>query len=180
LRQAEANLDAVWAELDRITKKNMSQFENLALYKFLSQPRSLRRTPEWVEPEQTKEKKQPGAEKDLWFLNQPLSNLFLGESEQPTQKIETIPSKKTKGKTKGEPAKAEIEEAPPVEVPEPEPVDKQPTFAVDVRALKVFRMLFFNAEVTSSPGTVSWNDFLHGMASTGFPMEKLYGSVWQF
>ncbi|KAH7183435.1 uncharacterized protein B0J16DRAFT_345797, partial [Fusarium flagelliforme] len=181
LRQAEANLDAVWAEVDRITKTGMTQFENLALYKLLSQPRSLRRTPEWVEPEQTKEKKQPGAEKDLWFLNRPLSNLFLGESEQPSQKIETIHSKKKiKPKTKGEPAKAQTDETPPVEVPEPEPVDQQPTFAVDARALKVFRMLFFNPEVTSSPGTVPWNDFLHAMASTGFQMEKLYGSVWQF
>lgn len=180
LRQAEANLDAVWAELDSLMKENVPYFENLALYELLSQPRSLRRTPEWVEPDQTKEKKQPGAEDDLWSLHRPLSNLFLGESEQPTQKIETIPSKKTKAKTKGQPAKAQTDETPPVDVPEPEPIDKQPTFAVDARALKVFRMLFFNPEVTSSPGTVPWNDFLHAMASTGFQMEKLYGSVWQF
>ena len=181
LRQGEANLDAVWAELDSLMKENMPWFENLALYELLSQPRSLRRTPEWTEPDQTKkEKKQPGFENDLWSLNRPLSNLFLGESEQPGQKIDTVPLKKTKAKTKGEPTKIQVVEVPAAEVPETEQVDHQPTFEVDARALKVFRMLFFNPEVTSSPGTVPWNDFLHAMASTGFQMEKLYGSVWQF
>ncbi|KAF0643408.1 hypothetical protein FPSE5266_20077 [Fusarium pseudograminearum] len=142
LRRAEANLDAFWAELDSLLS------------------RTLRRTPEWVEPEQTKKKGQPGGtDKDLVLVSG---------------------KKKSKAKTKGEPAKAQNVDTPPVEVPEPENVDKQPTFTVDARALKVFRTLFFNPEVTSSPGVISWNDFLHAMGSTGFQIEKLYGSVWQF
>lgn len=60
------------------------------------------------------------------------------------------------------------------------PHDPQPVFPVDARALKVFRTLFFNPEVTSTPGTVAWGDFLHSMASAGFGAEKLYGSAWQF
>jgi hypothetical protein len=58
--------------------------------------------------------------------------------------------------------------------------DKQPTFSVDSRALKVFRTLFFHPAITSTPGEVSWNDFLHAMTSTGFRAEKLYGSIWRF
>lgn len=179
LRQAEANLDVVWAELDRLTEANKTQYKDLALYSLLS--RTLRRTPEWVEPEQTKKKGQPsGADKDLVFLNRPLSNLFLGESEQETPKTAPSGKKKSKAKTKGEPAKAQNIDTPPVQVPEPENVDKQPTFTVDARALKVFRTLFFNPEVTSSPGAIAWTEFLHAMALTGFQIEKLYGSVWQF
>ena len=59
-------------------------------------------------------------------------------------------------------------------------VDRRPTFMVDSRALKVFRTLFFHSAVTSTPGEVSWNDFLHAMTSVGFSAEKLYGSVWHF
>ncbi|OBS25860.1 hypothetical protein FPOA_06394 [Fusarium poae] len=157
LRRTEANLDAVWAEIDRLT--NITKFQDLALYRLLSQPRSLRRTAEWVEPEETKNKgQQPSTNDDLW----------------------TTKKSKEKTKTKGEPSKTQNSDTPAVEVPEPEPVDKQPTFQVDARALKVFRTLFFNPEVTSSPGEIAWNDFLHAMGSTGFRIEKLYGSVWQF
>ncbi|KAF0329038.1 hypothetical protein GQ607_003706 [Colletotrichum asianum] len=52
---------------------------------------------------------------------------------------------------------------------------------VDTRSFKVFRTLFFDPNVTSHPGQVSWKDFLHAMTATGiFAAEKLYGSVWQF
>ncbi|KAK6712985.1 hypothetical protein SNK05_007436 [Fusarium graminearum] len=179
LRQAEANLDVVWAELDRLTETNKTHYKDIALYSLLS--RTLRRTPEWVEPEQTKKKGQPsGTDKDLVFLNRPLSNLFLGQSEQETLKTGLSGKKKSKEKAKGEPAKAQHVDTPTVEVPEPENVDKQLTFTVDARALKVFRTLFLNPEVRSSPGVVAWNDFLHAMALTGFQIEKLYGSMWQF
>ena len=44
----------------------------------------------------------------------------------------------------------------------------------------MFRTVFFNPALTSTPGEVPWNDFLHAMASVGFTVMKLYGSVWQF
>ena len=34
--------------------------------------------------------------------------------------------------------------------------------------------------MTSTPGEVPWNDFLHAMVSVGFKAMKLYGYVWQF
>lgn len=69
---------------------------------------------------------------------------------------------------------------PPAVEAEPELEATQPTFAVDAKALKVFRALFFDPEVTSTPGLIPWNDFLYAMAATGFKIEKLHGSVWQF
>ena len=63
---------------------------------------------------------------------------------------------------------------------QPNTIDPQPSFAVDARALKVFRTIFFNPAVTSTPGEITWNDFLHAMTSVGFTVMKLYGSVWQF
>ncbi|KAF4961723.1 hypothetical protein FGADI_86 [Fusarium gaditjirri] len=58
--------------------------------------------------------------------------------------------------------------------------DPKPVFKVDRRALKTFPILFCDPDVTSTPGEVPWNDFLHAMASVGLAAEKLYGSVWQF
>ncbi len=59
-------------------------------------------------------------------------------------------------------------------------MDNQPVFQVDARALKVFRIVFFNPNVHTTPGEVAWTDFLHAMSSTGFTAQKLYGSVWHF
>lgn len=58
--------------------------------------------------------------------------------------------------------------------------DVQPIFELDARAIKVFRTIFFTPSATSTPGEVTWADFLHAMAATGFKAEKLYGSVWNF
>lgn len=53
-------------------------------------------------------------------------------------------------------------------------------FPVDARALKVFRVIFFDPGANTTPGEVAWNDFLHAMDSVGFSAQKLYGSVWHF
>lgn len=45
--------------------------------------------------------------------------------------------------------------------------------------LKVMKTLFYDLASNANPGEVSWTDFLRAMISTGFQLEKLYGSVWQ-
>ncbi|KAF4341278.1 hypothetical protein FBEOM_4751 [Fusarium beomiforme] len=60
------------------------------------------------------------------------------------------------------------------------PEDPKPIFKVERRALKTFRTLFYDPDVTSTPGEVPWNDLLHALTSVGLTAEKLYGSVWQF
>ncbi|QGI63869.1 hypothetical protein CEK26_007820 [Fusarium fujikuroi] len=108
--------------------------------------------------------------------------LFLDEPAQEPRKFKPEVKSKTKVKTKRDPTEpATAEQAtPPADEAEPATEATQPTFAVDAKALKVFRTLFFDPEVTSTPGLIPWNDFLYAMAATGFKIEKLYGSVWQF
>ncbi|KAJ4258806.1 hypothetical protein NW762_007893 [Fusarium torreyae] len=182
LRRAEANLDEVWAKIDQVTEKYVTDFEKTAVYEILSKPRTLRRTAEWVEPEKTDPKAEHVANKDLWELHRPLSNLFLGETAQEPKKFKPEAKSKTKVKTKGDPTEPATtgEAIPPADEAGPAAEDTQPTLAVDAKALKVFRTLFFDPEVTTTPGLIPWNDFLHAMASTGFKIVKLYGSVWQF
>ncbi|RKK46663.1 hypothetical protein BFJ66_g8433 [Fusarium oxysporum f. sp. cepae] len=141
MRRAEANRDIVWAKIDQVTQKHVTDFENTY----------------------------------LWELNKPPSKLFLDEPAQEPKKFKPEVKSKTKVKTKGDPTEpATAEEATlPAEA-------TQPKFAVDAKALKVFRTLFFDPEVTTTPGLIPWNDFLYAIAATGFKIEKLYGSVWQF
>ncbi|KAI8411884.1 hypothetical protein FOFC_08493 [Fusarium oxysporum] len=178
MRGAEASRDIVWAKIDQVTQKNATGFENTCVYELLSRPRTLRRTAEWVEPAKTDSKVESITNRDLWELNKPPSKLFLDEPAQEPKKFKPEIKSKTKGDPT-EPATAE-EATPPADEAEPATEATQPTFAVDAKALKVFRTLFFDPEVTTTPGLIPWNDFLYAIAATGFKIEKLYGSVWQF
>jgi hypothetical protein len=40
--------------------------------------------------------------------------------------------------------------------------------------------VFYNPSVTSSPGSLTWADFVHAMTSAGFAAEKMYGTMWHF
>lgn len=190
LRQAEHNLDAFWANIDRIMYVKAGNLEGTATHRLLTQPRMLQRTPEWVE--KVIEPKAGGKTKAASAgaaanatnaaaaLHNPLSAFYFGLTEKPQQGRQTISVKgKTKTKTKGT-AAAPTADLTALTIEEPVVEDAQPTMPVDARALKVFRTIFFNADANSTPGEVPWKDFLHAMTSTGFQAEKLYGSVWQF
>lgn len=179
LRSAEANLDAFWTAIDQAMIAKAGDLSGTAVRNLLIQPRILQRTGEWIEPvkpsPKAPAKKQEG-EVDLYPSYQPISRYY---SEIPIQKLE-IAEPKTKVKTRGTPppATAPITEA--EKLLQPNPADRQPTFSVDARALKVFKTIFFNPTMTSTPGEVPWNEFLHAMTSVGFTVMKLYGSAWQF
>ncbi|OAA72221.1 hypothetical protein ISF_01294 [Cordyceps fumosorosea ARSEF 2679] len=175
LRAAEHNLDAVWAKVDGQLRSKTPALTGTAVYRFLSKPRLLRRTAEWVEPATAPSTDKKIADPNPDVLNRPLSTVFVDHSEASSREWRTQP--KVKPKTKG----AASTQPPAVaDAPEPAIVDPRPTFRVDARTLKVFRTIFFNPEVTSTPSSVLWSDFLHAMVATGFRAEKLYGSVWQF
>ncbi|KAF6794571.1 hypothetical protein CMUS01_16002 [Colletotrichum musicola] len=179
LRRAEANLDSIWTEVDRAARFHEPQWHGTAIYSLLSQPRLLRRTAERVEPVEAKSASDVKA--NVQALERPLSNLFIGESESGTARPARPAPSKVKAKTRGTSSAAKDSNAPaePEVGPSSDP-DPQPTFQVDARALKVFRLLFFDPDANSTPGTISWTEFLHAMTATGFRVEKLYGSVWQF
>ena len=86
----------------------------------------------------------------------------------------------TKTKTRGVPAVSPTAEPDSDAFPPSSLPDVQPTFHVDARALRVFRIMFYTPSLTTTPGEVAWTDFSHAMVSTGSVPEKLYGSVWQF
>ncbi|TQV93464.1 hypothetical protein IF1G_08042 [Cordyceps javanica] len=175
LWSAELHLDAVWTKIDEQVRCQAPALQGTAVYRFLSKPRMLRRTAEWVEIAPAPTSDQKAMERDLDALILPLSNVFLNHSEEKSQAFKTQPKIKTK--TRGVPS---VAPAATHEAPEPEDPDPQPTFRVDARTLKVFRTIFYDPDVTSTPGSVIWIDFLHAMVSTGFRAEKLYGSVWHF
>ncbi|KAK3403434.1 hypothetical protein B0T20DRAFT_26455 [Sordaria brevicollis] len=180
LRSAESNLDEFWKGVDRIMYKHANNLENTFVRRLLTQSRSLQRTPEWVEPSAptTSEKGAKPAVADVDDLIIPFSSFFFGLPASPQS--EALPAPKTKVKTRGTaatPTEPAATEQPPTS---DTTGHKQPTFTVDAKSIKVFRTLFYNPIVTSSPGEIPWNDFLHAMTSTGFMAEKLYGSVWQF
>ncbi|KAE8309788.1 hypothetical protein BDV41DRAFT_567103 [Aspergillus transmontanensis] len=159
LRRAESCLDAFWAAIDQIMVNKAGDLSGTAARNLLSQPRILQRTREWIEPEKAQRASQDKAGGvDLYTLYQPVSSVYSGLSARALD----IPQPKTKVKTRGTSHPVGKPEA----LPQPDPVDRQPTFSVDARALKVFRAVFFNPATTSTP--------------VGFTAMKLYGSVWQF
>ncbi|KAF4985945.1 hypothetical protein FDECE_16214 [Fusarium decemcellulare] len=179
LRRAEMNLDRVWTQVDVIMHTSKVQLDGTAIQRLLSQQRMLQRTPEWVEPTVVKGKQHDVLDPDSDTLYEPFSAIFSSIKKIKHEPIPPI-QPKVKVKTRGAASKPEINSTQDPIGDGPGATGIQPSFSVDSRALKTFRTLFFNPTVTSSPGEIPWNDFLHAMTSTGFMAEKLYGSVWQF
>ncbi|PWY93426.1 hypothetical protein BO94DRAFT_563841 [Aspergillus sclerotioniger CBS 115572] len=171
MQQAEAALDEFWKQVDLrlVNKKNMSQ--HATVRGLLSQSHIRTRTPDWVEPAKDADLDVPEES------NLPISVLYyeLDKRTQRTLDVEKLEPAREKVKTRGTASRG----ADDIEEPSHGP-DIQPTFTVDKRAYKVFTTLFYVPSRTSQPGEIPWTDFLHAMVSTGFRVEKLYGSIWQF
>ncbi len=176
MREAERNLDAFWRAVDQylLTKSNKSLLDRLQ--PLLTQGRDIQRTSEWIKPINAPK---PATTTESSAEYVPVAKLSLEDTKEPL----AIPATKTKTKTRG-PAQSASPENEEQETPTETPLrllpDKQPTFTVSKRALKVFSTLFHRPSQTDQPGEIPWPDFLHAMVSTGFAPEKLYGSVWQF
>ncbi|KAK0667106.1 hypothetical protein QBC41DRAFT_304643 [Cercophora samala] len=191
LRRAESHLDSFWQALDKVVDAHCDHLRGTAVRALLSEPRALQRTPEWVDevpsvaaPAATgKRQPEKNTNDGVEMLLEPLSTLYF-ESQKTTAVTDhrakpSPPPAKTKTKTKGQAKEASV--GPPAAGPGPPSTEPSPKIKVDPRSLKVFRTLFFNPGVTSSPGEIPWQDFVHAMTSTGlFSAEKLYGSAWQF
>ncbi|KAH8804452.1 hypothetical protein F5884DRAFT_796055 [Xylogone sp. PMI_703] len=180
LRKAEENLDTFWAQVDRVIYAKAGRLDGTAVRQLLSQPRTLSRTQEWIEPTKTTTtEKTPSA--DIYLDSKPLSSFYFNLASQRDEVplARSLPPK-NKAKTRGRANPTLKSAADDNQLLQENPADPQPSFHVDARALKVFRALFFNPTMTTRPGEVPWSDFLHAMSSTGFVVQKLYGSVWQF
>jgi hypothetical protein len=182
MRWAEETLEYFWAQIDKLIQKECSELDRFAFWKMLSQPRPIQRTPEWVDPKSMRTKASQVNNVDATDMTyRPLSNIFLGHQDQGQYKHARGKAKtKTKIKTKGQQTEQQASHDVDIQAGAP-PVADLPPIPVDARSLKVFRTMFYNPEVTSTPGEVIWKDLLHAMTSTGlFSVEKRGGSAWQF
>lgn len=177
LRTSEANLDAFWNAVDRMMAQKVPSLTRSTYKRFLTQPRRLERTPEWVEPvAKVNKKSTENAASQLVPQFHRLSHRPESSKSTRDQVLATSIGK-PKVKRRGTPRVAEAEEADNQEVADEA---TRPTFKVDHRALRVIKILFFDSDATTTAGEVAWRDFLHAMNSVGFSAEKLYGSVWHF
>ncbi|OBR02125.1 hypothetical protein CH63R_14426 [Colletotrichum higginsianum IMI 349063] len=170
LRQAESNLDDFWAAIDRLLYDGCGSLKGTALESVLSQQRSLQRTPEWVQQPDgaTIETQQHrSTQAVVESIYKPLSTLYFelpGRHQGGSEQTPIPPKRKTKTKS------ATAEETPQGNTAGLRTIASDdatvPLIQVDARALKVFRALFFDPAVTSTPGEVQWKDFLYAMTST--------------
>jgi hypothetical protein len=179
LRAAEANLDAFWRAVDQVMyAKAGSEIKGSATERFLKEARTLQRTPVWVEParvEKTAGKAiQPPVQPD--DLSGLMSTIYIGESAKESEPEVVKQKIKTKGTTTDQSPAAAVPKTDDEEISK----SSHATLAVDSRALRVFKTLFFDPCSTGTPGEIPWNDFLHAITTTGFEARKLYGSIWQF
>lgn len=171
LRQAESNLDAFWNIVDEHYIRKTGESIHQILSKALT-PRTLERTPEWIEPPMPLIKPTSPVAENTGFTTLDLS--------QPTQVLEKdimIPIK-IKLKTRSPATES------PVTVDDVGNDDTSPiamsTIPVSKRAYKTFSALFYNPARDVLPGEIPWTEFLHALSFAGFSIEKQNGSAWLF
>lgn len=179
--RAEKNLDLFWEAVDHHTiKQSGTKLEHTAIGRFLAEPRTLHRTPGWVETK--KDTRAPVAFNKAEVAMKPMSSIYLDYMQQTNKNADIImaaqkrPKEKTRGVPRSPKAPVRLEKEP---TPPPE-TQEQSTITVDKKAYKVFSTLFHDPASSSQPGEIPWLHFCHAMRSAGFNAEKLYGSVWSF
>ncbi|KAL7784141.1 hypothetical protein V8C37DRAFT_420743 [Trichoderma ceciliae] len=182
MQKAESNLDHFWAAADQNCFQKIKGFrESFIGQQIQSLRNTLRRTPDWVEESEptTKQARLTNANHGEFEIYKPPFTLCSDQSDitGSLKQVSRLHSR-SKVKTKGQPHKAVTE--PNVNTIEELIPSRLSLIPVDARALKVFRVLFYNPEITSSPGEIPWKDFIHAMVCTGFSAQKLQGSMWQF
>jgi hypothetical protein len=176
LRAAEASLDAFWKAADDEFQRQAGQMPS-ELVEGISGERTLQRTPPWKEPDHAS--RTTTSPQDAEYLYMPIPNSLHDPTKQITgvfDKLAIVANEKTKTQGTGHRETGAQEEVVAPDVAD----DIQPTFQLDQRAHKVFRTLFHSPMLRNQPGETPWSDFLHAMASTGFSIQKLQGSAWQF
>ncbi|OAP61578.1 hypothetical protein AYL99_03781 [Fonsecaea erecta] len=140
MRRSEAHLDAFWVQVDKLTSGKASDPTGVAVRNLLAEPRILQRTPPWSESN-----KRPT--ENIESLVTPLPELYFELESRTSRTISSSGAQgpRVKVKTRGVSQTAGPSTA--VAEPGPNPADLQPTFAIDRRALKVFRTLFFMPSV---------------------------------
>lgn len=175
MQKAEGNLDAFWENVDKHYQRKVGASLDEAVEHIFKEKHQFERTPDWIEP--LKQPKSNGLPKPAQRVTISSSALSLHLPESSSKFVP--PLEKIKPKTRGLAADSSEAINEPL-LPTQQLDDKRPLFTLKNRAFKVFRTLFFNPAQANLPGEIPWADFLYAMSETGFALEKMYGSVWQF
>ncbi|KAI4935546.1 uncharacterized protein J4E92_002837 [Alternaria infectoria] len=178
VRQAEANLDQLWAMIDEYFEKQTGVSQHRLIRECLQEGGDVYRTPPWVDPVAIKLTPKEKPE----YVYQPLSRMVHSKTLEITGAFDRMAiEEKTKAKTRGDTITVahDLAALPPDSNATATP---QPTILVDQRAHKVFKTLFHTptSETGDLPKGVKWVEFKRAMARVGFSVEKLQGSAWQF
>lgn len=162
MRKAEYYLDVFWQKIDEVYRRNTGETLTQAVQHICTAVRALERTPEWVEPV-----KEPEMKSQDRTGRDELSSIPRFDSDDTTKFV--APQPKSKHKTHGT---AVTTEPPTSAAPVASTADSQPTFKLKARAVKVFKVLFWQPSQNDLPGEIPWADFLYAMTSMGFAAEK--------
>ncbi|TGO14288.1 hypothetical protein BTUL_0055g00370 [Botrytis tulipae] len=167
MQTAEVKLDYFWTKTDyeyrRVSHSSLKQ----SVGHILTNIRTVERTPDWIAPARPARvfpKSSQATTIPQFSMNEPISSFV-------------APREKIKPKTRGEPTSASIVED-TSEVPLSEP--KERIYKLKARALKVFKVLFFQPSESNIPGDLPWTEFKYAMVAMGFSVHKLDGSACQF
>jgi hypothetical protein len=174
MREAENALDRFWEAADDYYARKTGKTLHELLSELLT-PRQLERTPEWVEPiPPAPSKNEPHV--DTSTISDQFSTIHF---EEPSQKFYNAGPRKMKIKTRGPEAVSVPETQAHATTGETEDGSEAEPIPVSKRALQMFSILF-RTDNQGLPGEIPWTEFLHGMSSAGFSIEKQYGSAWLF
>jgi hypothetical protein len=173
LRTAEASLDAFWKAADNEFLRQAGTMPS-ELVEGITGERTLQRTPPWKEPDQA-----GASPEEVEYLYIPIPNSLHDPTKQITGNFDKL-AITTNEKLKRHGIVGQETQTQQDNAASDTTEDSQPVFELDQRAHKVFRTLFHSPLSRNQPEDTPWSDFLHAMASTGFSIQKLQGSAWQF
>ena len=178
MRKAELNLDQFFKYLDNAlvagTGKGLVELEGESMTN-----RTIRRTPEWVEPSPVAT---IAAKSSMETLPESLPLLKLEQrSSQFVDEQEKLPPK-TKTKTRCQPTNLHESEDSNSQENEhstaQEPAGER--IPVSNKVLRAFSALFHLPLTDAIPGQLPWKEFVHAMSHVGFSAESITGSAWVF
>lgn len=168
MQSAEVKLDYFWTKLEYEYRRVSGSTLKQTIGHIFTNMRTIERTPDWVAPVRPAKvfpKSFQAPTIPQFFNNEPISNFV-------------VPREKIKPKTRGEPTSFANIVGDTSEVALSEP--KERIYKLKARALKVFKVLFFQPSESNIPGDLPWTEFKYAMVAMGFNVHKLDGSACQF
>ncbi|TGO25495.1 hypothetical protein BPAE_0079g00430 [Botrytis paeoniae] len=168
IQSAEGKLDYFWTKLDFEYRRVSRNALNKSVGHIFTKIRTIERTPDWIAPTRPARvfpKSFQAPTIPQFSPNEPITSFV-------------APREKIKPKTRGEPTSYASIVEDTLEVLPSKP--KERIYKLKARALKVFKVLFFQPSESNIPGGLPWTEFKYAMVAMGFSVHKLDGSACQF